>query len=107
MFHRSLVPVAAFGVLAAASPARAQNAYCMPGAPPSACFTIELFAQTADPGGFIPTLMTLRVRNLQGSINSDPSLFGITFFGVTRTATPPTAELPDGTDYLLMSALSR
>src|SRR5688572_806811 len=101
------IAAAAFVLLTAAAavpPAVAQGAYCMPGAPPAACFTIELLVGNA-PDGPLPTLMTLRIRNLQGSLNSDPSLFGIDYFRVTRTATPPTDELPSGTDFLGQSPL--
>jgi len=104
---RSVVAAAALvaiAELASVSTAGAQAAYCMPGAPPAACFTIELLVATA-PEGELPTLMTLRIRNLQGSLNSDPSLFGIDYFGVSRTATPPTDELPFGTDFLGQSPL--
>ena len=103
MHTRTISATAALSI-AASMPAAAQTAYCMPGAPPSACFTIELLAQPAPDGDF-PTLMTFRVRNLQGSLNSDPSLFGIHFFGVRRTATPPTDEHPYGTDFIVQSAL--
>lgn len=101
---RSVAATAALAGLASVSPARAQSAYCMPGAPPAACFTIELLVGNP-PAGERPTLMTLRIRNLQGSLNSDPALFGIDYFGVSRTATPPTDELPFGTDMLSLSAL--
>jgi hypothetical protein len=113
MFSRSLVPVACLCALAAAaSPAGAQSAYCMPDAPPAACFTLELFVAEAGPGaplglgGPLPTFMTFRVRNLQGSINSDPSLFGINFFGISRTFTPPPPEPDLAPDFLVMPGLA-
>ncbi len=93
----------AAGTIAAAAPASAQAAYCMPNAPPAACFSLELLSVPADPAAGFPTLMTIRISNLQGSLNSDPSLFGIDFLRMVRTATPPTPDLEYGTDYMLQS----
>src|SRR5687768_13342401 len=94
---------AAFALLvatAALPSAFAQSAYCMPNAPPGACFTFELLMESAPADAGYPTLMTLRIRNLQGSITSDPTLFGINSFGVSRTATPGGDLAPFGADFL-------
>jgi len=94
---------AAFALLvatAALPSAFAQSAYCMPNAPPGACFTFELLMESAPADAGYPTLMTLRIRNLQGSTTSDPASFGINSFGVSRTATPGGDLAPFGADFL-------
>ena len=100
---RPYAAATAFALLAATAAvpsAFAQSAYCMPNAPPGACFTFELLMESAPPDAGYPTLMTLRIRNLQGSITSDPAPFGINWLGVSRTATPPEDFFPFGTDFL-------
>jgi hypothetical protein len=87
--------------IAAGVPVHAQSAYCMPGSAPGACFTFQLLLEAA-PDAVYPTLMTLRIRNLQGTITSDPAPFGINSFGVSRTSTPGGDLMPFGTDYLQM-----
>lgn len=96
---RTIAASAALSI-AVGAPALAQTAYCMPGAPIGACFTFELLTEAAAPDAGYPTLMTLRIRNLQGTITGDPASFGINSFGISRTATPGGDLMPFGTDFL-------